>query len=68
MELLSERLHAKMPLERLKGGYAYITVKKKPLSSISEVKQGEMVKIVLKDGELNAQVQEILSDEKKILQ
>lgn len=63
LEVLSGRLHAKMPLERLRGGYAYVTVKKKPLISVQQVKREHQLRIVLRDGELKAEVTEIMEGE-----
>lgn len=56
--LLSGRLHAQMPLERLRGGYAYVTIRKKPLVSIGQVGQGSKIRVVVRDGEFTAEVKE----------
>lgn len=56
--LLSGRLHAQMPLERLRGGYAYVTIRNKPLVSIGQVGQGSKIRVVVRDGEFTAEVKE----------
>lgn len=56
--LLSGRLHARMPLERLRGGYAYVTIRNKPLVSIGQVGQGSKIRVVVRDGEFTAEVKE----------
>lgn len=54
LELFSGRLHAKMPMERLRNGYAYVTFENKPLSTIEQIKKGDEVTVVLRDGEFKA--------------
>ncbi len=56
LELYAERLHARMPAERLKGGYAYVTVKGKPLASVSQAEAGDHIFVTLRDGKLEAEV------------
>lgn len=58
LELMAERLYAKMPLERLRGGYAYVTAAGRPLSSVEQVSPGDMLRIVLADGSIMASVKE----------
>jgi len=62
LALLAEKLHARMPLERLKGGYAYVTVKKKPLISVKAVTAKDEIDIVVRDGAVRAKVLEIIPD------
>lgn len=59
LELLSGRLHARMPLERLRGGYAYVAVDQKPLVSVGQLAEGSQLQVVIKDGEVTANVQKI---------
>ncbi len=55
LELLSERLNGLSPLNKLSGGYAYVTTKEnKPLKSISQIDNGDELTIVVNDG--NARV------------
>lgn len=63
IEMLSNRLHAKMPMERLRNGYAYVTVQDMPLSSTGQAEKGSIVHITVRDGELKAKVTEIVKRE-----
>lgn len=55
--LLAERLSGQSPLKRLSAGYAYAQDKDgRALRSISQVKEGDPVRIHVTDGTLDAQV------------
>lgn len=57
LELLTERLNGLSPLNKLSGGYAYISDdKNKPVKSINQIKADDELKIVLKDGSAKVKV------------
>ena len=57
LELLTERLNGLSPLNKLSGGYAYISVdKNKPVKSIKQINADDELKIVLKDGNAKVKV------------
>lgn len=56
--LKAQRLHDLSPFQRLVGGYGYVTIKKKPVLSIQEVKKGDAMEIQLSDGRIFATVQD----------
>ena len=61
LELLVGELRRLSPLEKLSGGYAYVTdSKKKTLHSAAQVSQGDDIYVTLKDGSLCAKVSEII--------
>lgn len=57
LELLTERLNGLSPLNKLSGGYAYISDdKNKPVKSIKQINADAELKIVLKDGNAKVKV------------
>lgn len=57
LELLTERLNGLSPLNKLSGGYAYISDdKNKPVKSIKQINADDELKIVLKDGNAKVKV------------
>ena len=57
LELLTERLNGLSPLNKLSGGYAYISDdKNKPVKSIKKINADDELKIVLKDGNAKVKV------------
>ena len=57
LELLTERLNGLSPLNKLSGGYAYISDdKNKPVKSIKQINADDELKIVLKDGKAKVKV------------
>ena len=57
LELLTERLNGLSPLNKLSGGYAYISDdKNKPVKSIKRINADDELKIVLKDGNAKVKV------------
>lgn len=57
--ILSERLHGLSPLNKLSGGYAYLSDNTgRPVSSVSNVKEKDRLAVYLKDGNLTVQVLE----------
>lgn len=61
LELLVGELRRLSPLEKLSGGYAYVTASdKEALRSISQVNEGDRIHVTLKDGSLYAQVTEMM--------
>ncbi|MBQ1377504.1 MAG: exodeoxyribonuclease VII large subunit, partial [Lachnospiraceae bacterium] len=55
--LLAERLDAGSPLKKLSGGYGYISLEGKALKNAADAAPGDLLKIVLHDGQLSAEVQ-----------
>lgn len=57
LELLTERLNGLSPLNKLSGGYAYVSDdKNKPVKSIKQINADAELKIVLKDGNAKVKV------------
>ena len=57
LELLTERLNGLSPLNKLSGGYAYISDdKNKPVKSLKKINADDELKIVLKDGNAKVKV------------
>lgn len=57
LELLTERLNGLSPLNKLSGGYAYISDdKNKPVKSVKKINADDELKIVLKDGNAKVKV------------
>lgn len=57
LELLTERLNGLSPLNKLSGGYAYISDdKNKPVKSVKQINTDDELKIVLKDGSAKVKV------------
>ena len=65
LALLSERLHGRSPLLKLKHGYGYISAEGKPLRSVRETEPGKILEITVSDGRIGAEVrtQEIFPEE-----
>lgn len=58
--MLCARLKAASPLTRLESGYSYIVGEAgKPLTSVTDVKEDELVDIYLKDGNISARIENI---------
>lgn len=59
--ILAERLAALSPLERLKGGLAYVSKDGKRVSEVSSLNVGENIVLTMRDGSLSAKVESINS-------
>lgn len=60
LELLAGRLHGVSPAARLSGGYAFVTTKEnKPVKSVADVKEQDLIRVSLGDGTFTAQVRDI---------
>ena len=58
--MLCARLKAASPLTRLESGYSYIVGEAgKHLTSVTDVKEDELVDIYLKDGNISARIENI---------
>lgn len=58
--ILAERLSGQSPLKRLSAGYAYAQdAEGKALKSVSQVKEGDGIRIHVTDGQLQAKVEKI---------
>lgn len=59
LELLSSRLHSQSPLKRIGKGYGYVTDGQgKPLKSVKQVKTGDVLRVRVRDGRVEAAVLE----------
>ena len=66
IKLLAERLEGMSPLKRLSAGYAYVTSgDNRILNSIARTFTGDMLNISLMDGDIKAEVKEILRLERE---
>lgn len=58
LELLSAKLNALSPLTKLSGGYAYVSNNEgKPVLSVDNVENGDILNIYVKDGRMAVQVE-----------
>jgi exodeoxyribonuclease VII large subunit len=63
---LAGKLNALSPLSVLTRGYSAVYgATGEVLTSVTSVKEGDTVKVVMKDGEITAQAKEIVSKERK---
>jgi len=63
LSLLEEQLQGKSPLNRLKEGYGYIRTKTKDkVVSVEELKEKDLFTLILSDGKIVGQVQEIIKE------
>jgi exodeoxyribonuclease VII large subunit len=63
--LLAEKLHQLSPLNRLKGGFSYVTgADGKAVREAGSVKKGEELRLRFKDGSVRTEVREVLLDGK----
>jgi exodeoxyribonuclease VII large subunit len=56
LTLLSQEIDHRNPIKLLEKGYSITTVNGKKLLSVSQVKQGDLMKTYLKDGEIESEV------------
>jgi exodeoxyribonuclease VII large subunit len=56
LELLSREIEHRNPIKLLEKGFSITTVNGKKLLSVSDVRQGDMIKTYLKDGEIRSEV------------
>jgi len=62
--VLAERLNGLSPLNKLKGGYGYVSDDTgKPMLSVKNVKKGDSLSIRLKDGTVMTKAEEIIYTE-----
>ena len=60
LNILAERLNGLSPLNRISGGYAYVSDSEgKPIRSVNHVKVGDDIEIVVKDGKMITSVKQI---------
>lgn len=58
LQIRIERMKGCSPLERLNQGYSYVEKDDKAVKSITQVAQGDLLTIQVKDGSIHAQVQD----------
>ena len=64
LELQAARLESLSPLKRLGGGYGFVTDEGgRPLQSTAQAREGESVKIRMRDGALFARVTKVVTDD-----
>ena len=60
LNILAERLNGLSPLNKISGGYAYVSDSEgKPIRSVEDVKIGDDIEIVVKDGKMITSVKQI---------
>ncbi len=63
--ILAERLNGLSPLNKLKGGYGYVSYDSgKPLLSVRDISEGDSVLIRLKDGSIDATAKSVKANER----
>ncbi|MDO4670620.1 MAG: exodeoxyribonuclease VII large subunit [Aerococcus sp.] len=60
LDRLINTLDLLSPLKRLGKGYAYVTIKKQPLQSVTNVETGDTLHITLADGTIDAEVRSVM--------
>ncbi|MEY8353059.1 exodeoxyribonuclease VII large subunit [Lachnospiraceae bacterium 54-53] len=64
LELYASRLDGLSPLKRMGGGYGFITGKKgRPVESVKEVKAGDGIQVMIRDGGIEAVVSRVTPSE-----
>lgn len=63
LNMYSEILSKNSPLSKIAGGYGYLSKDDRSVKSIKDVSPGDNLDIILKDGTLNCQVNDIKEDE-----
>ena len=63
IEILSIRLHGLSPTTKLINGYGYISKDGKALDDIESISPGEKINVVIRGGEINAEVFEVKHSE-----
>lgn len=64
LALAAERLNGLSPLQKLESGFAYISSGGKNIKSIEQVEQGELLDVTVCDGQIRAEVLEVLNGRK----
>jgi len=64
LNILSTELKELSPKEAMKRGYSFIRLKKKLLNSVQDLNKGDSLEIILSDGKLQTEIQEISFNEK----
>ena len=59
-ELLVAGLHGLSPTAKLVNGFGYISHDKKPVKSVEEIDEGDMLKIKIHDGEILSEVKKLI--------
>ena len=54
--ILSERLNHLSPLQRLTGGYGYVTKDGTPVTSVGAIRENDLVRITFRDGQAETRV------------
>lgn len=57
--ILAKELHGASPLNKLGGGYAYVSGKGGAISTVESVQKGDLITVNLTDGTVEAQVTEV---------
>ena len=50
LALLGEKLDSRSPLNRLSGGYGYLSKDGKPVGSVKDIRTGDLLRVKVKDG------------------
>jgi len=64
LNILSTELKELSPQEAMKRGYSFIRMKKKLLNSVQKLNKGDNLEIILSDGKVQTEIQEISLNEK----
>lgn len=65
LELFASRLEAQSPLKKIGGGYGFVTDKKDHrIDSVKQVKGGDSIKVIVRDGSMEAVISRINPIEK----
>ena len=59
-EVLVAGLHGLSPTAKLVNGFGYISHDKKPVTSVKEINEGDMLKIKIHDGEILSEVKKLI--------
>lgn len=56
LEIYAERMRGLSPLDKLKSGYAFVSDSEKPVTSVDDVSEGDIIRVNVSDGEIGAAV------------
>ena len=56
LALLGEKLDSRSPLNRLSGGYGYLSKDGKPVGSVKDIRTGDLLRVKVKDGSFDTEV------------
>ncbi len=63
LALLGEKLDSRSPLNRLSGGYGYLSKGGRPVGSVEDIQVGDLLRVKVKDGSFDTEVMRMVEHE-----